>query len=189
MASASRSPTWRAPHLVRKGAWAQPREDHLGADFLHRFHHGGVHGKEAGSARHDRRHARRQEGLDDADGVGRRTHVAASAGVSGRLARVGPWPSDTFGALRERRFRLLWLGQATSTLGDGLLPVALVFAVIETLDGTATALGLVLAAHTLPLVAFVLIGGVWADRLPRQLVMLASDLIRCASRRRWRSSS
>ena len=89
-------------------------------------------------------------------------------------------PSDTFGALREPRFRLLWLGQATSTLGDGLLPVALVFAVIESLDGTATELGLVLAAHTLPLVAFVLIGGVWADRLPRQLVMLASDLVRFA---------
>ncbi len=54
------------------------------------------------------------------------------------------------------------------------------FAVIESLDGTATELGLVLAAHTLPLVAFVLIGGVWADRLPRQLVMLASDLVRFA---------
>src|SRR5205809_261427 len=30
--------------------------------------------------------------------------------------------SELFGALRERRFRLLWLGQATSTLGDGLVP-------------------------------------------------------------------
>ena len=39
-----------------------------------------------------------------------------------------------------------------------------------------------LAAHTLPLVAFVLIGGVWADRLPRQLVMLASDLHSLRSR-------
>ena len=43
-----------------------------------------------------------------------------------------------FGALRERRFRLLWLGQATSTLGDGLVPVALSFAVIGTLDRSAT---------------------------------------------------
>ena len=87
--------------------------------------------------------------------------------------------SDTFGVLRERNFRLLWVGQATSTLGDGLLPVALAFAVLSTLDRSATALGLVLAAHTLPLAAFVLIGGVWADRLPRQLVMLVSDAIRC----------
>jgi MFS family permease len=83
-----------------------------------------------------------------------------------------------FGALRERRFRLLWLGQATSTLGDGLVPVALAFAVIETLDGSPTDLGIVLAAQTLPLVAFVLAGGVWADRLPRQMVMLVSDVVR-----------
>lgn len=84
-----------------------------------------------------------------------------------------------FGALRERRFRLLWLGQATSTLGDGLVPVALAFAVIQTLDGSPTELGIVLAAQTLPLVVFVLAGGVWADRLPRQMVMLVSDVIRC----------
>jgi predicted MFS family arabinose efflux permease len=87
---------------------------------------------------------------------------------------------ELFGALRERRFRLLWLGQATSTLGDGLVPVALSFAVIGTLNRSATALGVVLAAHILPLVLFVLVGGVWADRLPRQLVMLVSDVIRGA---------
>jgi len=86
--------------------------------------------------------------------------------------------TELFGALRERQFRLLWLGQATSTLGDGLVPVALSFAVIGTLNRSATALGVVLAAHILPLVLFVLAGGVWADRLPRQLVMLVSDVIR-----------
>jgi MFS family permease len=87
---------------------------------------------------------------------------------------------ELFGALKERQFRLLWLGQATSTLGDGLVPVALSFAVIGTLDRSATALGVVLAAQALPLVLFVLVGGVWADRLPRQMVMLVSDVIRCA---------
>ena len=85
---------------------------------------------------------------------------------------------DFFGALRERQFRLLWLGQATSTLGDGLVPVALAFAVIQSLDRGPTALGIVLAAQTLPMVAFVLAGGVWADRLPRQIVMLVSDSVR-----------
>ena len=89
--------------------------------------------------------------------------------------------TESFGALRERRFRLLWFGQTTSTLGDGLVPVALSFAVIQTLDRSATALGVVLAAHMLPLVAFVLVGGVWADRLPRQFVMLASDVVRGVS--------
>ncbi len=87
---------------------------------------------------------------------------------------------DRFGALGERRFRLLWIGQATSVLGDALVPVALSFAVLE-LTGSATDLGFVLAAHILPLVSFVLVGGVWADRLPRNLVMLASDVVRGAS--------
>lgn len=80
-------------------------------------------------------------------------------------------------ALRERDFRLLWLGQMTSMLGNALVPVALAFAVLD-LTGSATDLGLVLAAQTLPLVLFLLAGGVWADRLPRQLVMVASDVVR-----------
>jgi MFS family permease len=83
-----------------------------------------------------------------------------------------------FGALREREFRLLWLGQTTSVLGDALVPVALAFAVIRDLHGSRTDLGLVLGAQTLALVVFVLAGGVWADRLPRQLVMLTSDVVR-----------
>jgi MFS family permease len=87
---------------------------------------------------------------------------------------------ELFGALKERQFRLLWLGQATSTLGDGLVPVALAFAVIKTLDLGPTALGVVIAAQTVPVVLFVLAGGVFADRLPRQMVMLASDVIRAA---------
>ena len=35
-----------------------------------------------------------------------------------------------------------------------------------------------LACHAVPLVGFLLIGGVWADRLPRHLVMVTTDLIR-----------
>src|SRR6266566_6090218 len=54
--------------------------------------------------------------------------------------------TELVGALREPQFRLLRLGQATSTLGDGLVPVALSFAVIQTLNGSATALGVMLAA-------------------------------------------
>ena len=46
--------------------------------------------------------------------------------------------------------------------------------------GSPTDVGLVLAAATLPLVAFLLIGGVWADRLPRHRVMIITDLIRFA---------
>jgi MFS family permease len=83
------------------------------------------------------------------------------------------------GVLSERQFRRYFVGQATSYLGDGLLPVAVSFAVLD-LTGSASDLGLVLAARMVPVVLFLLIGGVWADRLPRHLVMLASDIGRGA---------
>ena len=61
-----------------------------------------------------------------------------------------------------------------------MVPVALTFAVLH-LTGSVSDLGIVLAAQNVPLVVFVLLGGVWADRLPRQLVMLTSDLVRFAA--------
>jgi MFS family permease len=79
--------------------------------------------------------------------------------------------------LRERNFRLLWIGQAVSASGDALSPVALAFATLQ-IAHTASALGLVLATSTTARVVFLPVGGVWADRLPRQLVMLSSDAIR-----------
>lgn len=84
------------------------------------------------------------------------------------------------GPLRERDFRLLFIGQATSSLGNSLTSIALAFAVLEA-TGSITAVGLVLAATRLPLVLFVLVGGVVGDRLLRQRVMLASDLVRLAT--------
>jgi MFS family permease len=80
-------------------------------------------------------------------------------------------------ALRERNFRLFFIGQATSQLGTGMVPVALSWAVLE-LTGSVSDLGLVLAAQTVPLVLFLLVGGTVADRLPRRAVMLVSDSAR-----------
>jgi len=80
------------------------------------------------------------------------------------------------GVLRHRQFRLLFLGQTASTIGDRLVLVALALYVTEI--GTAGDVGIVLAAHSLPLVLFVLVGGVWADRLPRHRLMLATDIVR-----------
>jgi MFS family permease len=82
----------------------------------------------------------------------------------------------SLGALRERPFRLLWLGQSASSVGDALVQVALAFAVLE--SSGATGLGFVFAAFMGSRVLFILGGGVWADRLPRRLVMLVSDAIR-----------
>jgi MFS family permease len=80
------------------------------------------------------------------------------------------------GVLRHREFRLLLGGQAASTVGDRIVFVALALYVSEI--GSPSDVGLVLAAHSVPLVGFLLIGGVWADRLPRHKLMIAADLIR-----------
>lgn len=81
--------------------------------------------------------------------------------------------------LTERRFRLLWLGRVSSSIGDAIVPVALVFAVLS-IHGSATALGGVLAAFTVARVVFTLAGGVVADRLSRRTIMVACDLARAA---------
>jgi MFS family permease len=84
------------------------------------------------------------------------------------------------GALEEPQFRLLWLGRTASSIGDALIPVALAFAVIlET--GSATDLGFVMASFMLARVLLVVVGGVWADRLSRRLVMISADLVRTVS--------
>jgi MFS family permease len=74
-------------------------------------------------------------------------------------------------------FRNLWLAQTTSVVGDRLVIVALALFVTD-LTGSATDVGLVLGAQTLPFVVFLLIGGVWADRLPRARLMIATDVVR-----------
>jgi MFS family permease len=83
-------------------------------------------------------------------------------------------------ALGERDFRLLWLGQAASAFGSSLVPVALAFAVVD-LTASAAALGLVLSVGLGSRVCLLLLGGVVADRLPRERVMLAAEALRCST--------
>jgi predicted MFS family arabinose efflux permease len=81
--------------------------------------------------------------------------------------------------LRSRDFRFLWLGQTVSTVGDRMIVVALALFVTER-TGNAADVGLVLAAYTLPLVLFLPLGGVWADRIPRRGLMIGADVVRFA---------
>jgi MFS family permease len=87
---------------------------------------------------------------------------------------------ESLAVLRVREFRLLFGGQAVSLLGDGMVNVALAFAVLH-LGGSASQVGLVFAARMLPLVACLLIGGVVADRASRRAVMVTADLARLVS--------
>ena len=57
-----------------------------------------------------------------------------------------------------------------------MAPVALAFAILH-LTGSASALGLVLAARMVPNVLFLVLGGVIADRMPRSAVLVGSNLI------------
>lgn len=80
-------------------------------------------------------------------------------------------------AFSHRDFRLLWAAKSASLIGDSVVTVALALFVID-LTGNPTDLGIVLVARTVPLVGLILIGGVWADRLPRHRLMMATDIVR-----------
>ncbi len=84
------------------------------------------------------------------------------------------------GALSEPNFRRYFFGRVASNLGDLVVPVALAFAVLDDLNGSASDLGLVFAAATIPKLVLVLAGGVWADRLSARRVMLGADIVRLA---------
>lgn len=71
---------------------------------------------------------------------------------------------------------MLWLGRSLSAIGDALVPVATAFAVLEI--GTPTDLGIVLATAMAARAIFMIVGGVWADRLPRRLIMIVADAVR-----------
>jgi MFS family permease len=79
--------------------------------------------------------------------------------------------------LRDRRFALLMGARTVSVLGGSFAPVALAFGVLGLPGATAKTLSVVLAAQSIPMVAFMLFGGVIADRLPRQRVMMAGELM------------
>jgi MFS family permease len=71
---------------------------------------------------------------------------------------------------------LLTSGQTISMLGSAMAPVALAFAVLRLTHSTGD-LGIVLAARSVAVVAFLLVGGVISDRLPRPVVMVGSSVL------------
>lgn len=80
---------------------------------------------------------------------------------------------------RNRDFRLLWLGQVVSQLGDWFNTIAL-FTLVSELSGSGRAIGLVFVARFLPGVVLGPLSGVVADRFSRRAVMIWSDLLRAA---------
>jgi MFS family permease len=78
---------------------------------------------------------------------------------------------------RNRGFRLLWLGQVVSQLGDWFDTIA-VMTIVLRLTGSGRAVGLIFVTRFLPSVVISPLSGVIADRFNRRKIMIASDLIR-----------
>jgi MFS family permease len=81
--------------------------------------------------------------------------------------------------LGQRNFRLLWIGQGTSLIGDQFALIALPWLVLQ-LTGDPLALGIVLALAGIPRAIFMLVGGAIADRFSHRTIMLVTDLVRLA---------
>jgi DHA3 family tetracycline resistance protein-like MFS transporter len=82
--------------------------------------------------------------------------------------------------LRDRDFRLLWIGATASLLGDGAFLVALAWQVYAMSSGPA-GMSLVGIAMTVPTITFLLIGGVASDRFERRWLLVGADLLRAVA--------
>ncbi|MFF0188568.1 MFS transporter [Streptomyces sp. NPDC005244] len=78
---------------------------------------------------------------------------------------------------RDQRFVLLATARVVSVLGNGFARVALAFAVLALPGASAGRLSLVLACQAVPQLAFVLVGGVIADRMSRSRLMVLADVL------------
>ena len=85
--------------------------------------------------------------------------------------------SQTRELLADAPFVVLLAARTISMLGMAFAPVALAFSILALPGADAGTLSIVLAAQTIPLVAFMLVGGVVADRYPRSLVLLWGQLL------------
>jgi DHA3 family tetracycline resistance protein-like MFS transporter len=74
-------------------------------------------------------------------------------------------------------FALLFAGMTVSLIGDGIYLVAIAWQVYE-LSNAPTALSVVGIAWSVPVVLFVLVGGVLSDRVDRRRIMLAAHIVR-----------
>lgn len=82
-------------------------------------------------------------------------------------------------AFRERNVRLLVGSGMVDALGNNMAGIALAFAVLQI--GRPADLGYVLLAREIPMVVFLLFGGVWADRVSRKALLVVGDLAMGAS--------
>src|SRR3954454_23003332 len=102
-------------------------------------------------------------------------HSHESLDRAGGLRRAG-----LLTPLRDRDFRLLWAGMCLSLIGDGAFLVALSWQVLA-LSGGPVGMTYVGIAMTVPMILFLLVGGVASDRLQRRWILVLADLARAVA--------
>src|SRR5438309_252572 len=103
-------------------------------------------------------------------------HKFVSRVIKTRPARA---PTVGYGELLRgnRPFRLLWLGQVISQMGDWFDTIA-VYTIALRLTGSSRSVALIMVARFLPTVVLGPGAGVIADRFSRRSIMIAADIMR-----------
>jgi predicted MFS family arabinose efflux permease len=103
------------------------------------------------------------------------TGIEVAPEQSGRLGRLGRFA--LLAPLAGRDYRLVWIGESVSLLGDQFNTIALAWLVLG-LTGSGFALGVILIAAAVPRGMFLLVGGVLSDRISPRDLALASNIAR-----------
>jgi MFS family permease len=90
-------------------------------------------------------------------------------------------PRTRWGVFVQRDFRLLWIGETVSGLGNSITVVALPLIAVVALHAGSTAVGLLTAAVWLPWLVVGLPVGAWVDRIRNRPLMIACDLVAAAA--------
>ncbi|KIZ16484.1 MFS transporter [Streptomyces natalensis ATCC 27448] len=90
-------------------------------------------------------------------------------------------PRTRWGVFTQRDFRLLWLGETVSGLGNSITVVALPLIAVGVLGANSTVVGLISAAVWLPWLLVGLPVGAWVDRIRKRPLMIACDLVSAAA--------
>jgi len=86
-------------------------------------------------------------------------------------------PRRLGGVLWQRNFRLLWVGESISAIGNAMAVVGVPLLAVESLHASTFVVAALTAAAYLPWLVIGLPAGVWVDRLPRRPLMIICDVV------------
>lgn len=102
---------------------------------------------------------------------------ATLAGGSLHVAAEDAVRPSRFGALASPKYRTYWLGSLSSVSGSQLVLLGMGWVIVDTLQGSPLALGMVGGATAVPTILVNLFGGVLADRLNRRVLIMVTSLV------------